>query len=144
MQGRQEKGGTQQSQEQAPTNGRKGLVDKYYSSLALNGTVARHLLRASQSHWWAQLQSLGVITCLLRHSLLAFLLSLSEVGRVTKETECFFQKCGPLGKYSPCCGRKCTWPTCFKETRLTRVGTDLEDTRLKGLDDNMRQGSTDG
>ena len=45
MQGRQEKWGTQQSQEQAPTNGRKGLVDKYSSSLAFNGTIARHLLQ---------------------------------------------------------------------------------------------------
>ena len=45
MQGRQEKWGTQQSQDQAPINGRKGLVDKYSSSLALNRTVARHLLQ---------------------------------------------------------------------------------------------------
>lgn len=45
MQGRQEKWGTQQSQDQAPINDRKGLVDKYSSSLALNRTVARHLLQ---------------------------------------------------------------------------------------------------
>lgn len=143
MQGRQEKWGTQQSQDQALTNGRKGLVDKYSSSLALNRTVARHLLQGLSESLVGSTSVTRVITCLLRHCLLAFLLSLSEVGRVTKETECFFEKCGPLGKYSLCCGRKCTWLTCFKETRLTYVGTDLEDARLKGLDDNRRQGSTD-